>query len=248
MNNTIWIFGDSFSWDHKIRKVPHKEDDGSYQYIQKYLNGIPYDCWGELVSKELGYNYVNHAAYQTGIEIPNLPKGNSNNCNINLINELSSEFKQGDIVFFGFTDVSRFEFSNENGCVQSHCSSEGMHKSVKDIIEKILLERYQNDFYIYDTIQKLKSIETLSEKIGFDLWYWDWSGCFDDFVFNKKIPNDRWIFFKSMENYTTYLNMICETFKKGGIDWETKNDITDSHMGKEGNKIHAEVLINYLKK
>ena len=109
--NTLWIFGDSFSWDYKLREKNEPDtltDDQDWNYIQTHLKGKIFDSWGEQLSNNLGYEYINHGCFQSGIEIPNIEAGNSNNCNINLINELSSEFKKGDILIFGFTDPIRF--------------------------------------------------------------------------------------------------------------------------------------------
>jgi len=252
--NTIWIFGDSFSWDYNIRlngNVINFSNDTGWQYIQRYLNGNIFDSWGKIISNKLNMNHVNHASYTSGISIPGLPKGNSNNSAINLINELSSEFKKGDIVFFGFTDVCRYDCMVDAETYPITVSSSAIDyitTKEKEIIKETLLNRDKHDFYKIDELQKLKSIETLSEVIGFDLWYWDWSNTFDPLVVDKKIPNDRWIFFKAHPNYSNYMSMMCDDYNAGSIDWETNHEINDGHMGKVGNKIHSEIILSFLKK
>lgn len=252
--NTVWIFGDSFSWDYNVRlngDGVNYETDMGWDYIQRYLNGNIFDSWGKIISRELNMNYVNHASYTSGISIPGLPRGNSNNSAINLINELSSQFKKGDIVFFGFTDICRHDFvidSDKQPTTVRPSNIDFGNDEEKNTANLMVFKRNQYDFYKIDELQKLKSIETLSNIVGFDLWYWDWSNTFDPLVLNKTIPSDRWIFFKAHSKYSNYRSMIIDDYKAGGINWETKNEIPDGHMGKVGNKIHSEVILNFFKK
>lgn len=250
MKNTLWIFGDSFSWDHKIRiksNCINLETDTVWHYIRDHLNGEIFDSWGEIVSRELDMDYVNHASYQTGIEIKNLPNGNSNNTAVNLLHELASDFKKGDIVILGFTDIVRFEYGNtDDKLIRTHIANDLGNVNTK-VIENILLNRDEFDFYKFDILQKLKGLELLSNVVGFDLWYWDWSDCFDIIVREKKVSNDRWIFFKSQHDYYSYLYTINEIHGGGSVYWETDGIVNDHHYGKVGNKIHANILINFLK-
>ena len=61
--NTLWIFGDSFSWDHKIRfkTMPQIKNDNDqvWLYIKEHLNGEIFDSWGEILSRNLNLNYKN---------------------------------------------------------------------------------------------------------------------------------------------------------------------------------------------
>lgn len=258
--NTLWIFGDSFSWDHKIRLSsilygPFKDNSGlsndsTWKYINNYLDGKLFSSWGEIISKHLDFNYVNHASYESGIKIKNLPNGNSNNSSINLIHELSSNFKKGDIVIHGFTDIARFDYSyksNDRNVLDTILPSTDLTSMNVECIEEILINRTNFDFYIHDELQKLKGIETLSEVVGFDIWYWDWCGYFDKLVRENKIPNDRWIFFQAENDYYDYSDMMYNKYKIGAINWETNNDIDDHHFGKVGHELHAKILIDFLK-
>lgn len=257
--NTLWVFGDSFSWDHKIRFNSRPslktKDDHIWKYISEYLEGTIFESWGEIVSKKLNMNYINHAGYQTNISIKGLPSGNTNNSNVNLLHELSHNFKKDDIVIFGFTDICRFEWVNSEGEILVINSSNydtdslpNQEKEQQHILNKIILNRDSSDFYQLDILQKLKGIETLSNLIGFKLWYWDWSGCFDKLVSNKTISDDRWIFFKAHPTYSNYQTMIYNEYPGGNIYWETNGNVPDGHLGKIGNKIHGNILVNFLKK
>lgn len=248
--NTLWVFGDSNSWEQSIRlqnKKINLETDSAWRYIQEYLGGEIFPCWGKLLSDFLEYNYINHAAYQTDIRLENLPQGNSNNLAINLLNEFADKFKKGDIVIFGFTDVSRFEYGIENSNDVGTFNLLHAETYGSDIIKEILVNRSSYDFYIYDTLQKLKPIEVLSNLVGFEIWYWDWGGVMDRMVLEGKINKDRWIFFQADPNYTKYHDMIYKTYEVGPIHWETNGKFDDHHNGKIASKVHGDVLINFFK-
>jgi hypothetical protein len=250
MKNTLWIFGDSFSWDHKIR-IANKnldfDNDLILKYIKNYLDGEIFESWGEILSNKLNFNYINHASYQSGIRIENLPQGNSNNTAINLLNEFSNQFKKGDIIIFGLTEVTRFEYCYGDKIAQTFSASVTNDEKL-NVVKEILVNRSLYDFYLYDTLQKLKSLETLSNVVGFDLWYWDWTGLFDKLVIEEKISNDRWIFFHAQPNYTSYLDLIYKNYNVGPVYWETDGKVNDHHPGKVANKVFADVLINFFKK
>jgi len=247
--NTLWVFGDSFSWDHKIRySVNPKQKNNTDQvwsYINTHLNGKVFDSWGEILARNLNLQYQNHACFQTGIRLEYLSSGNSNNAALNLINHFCSNFKKGDIVIFGFTDITRFDWPHGES-VTSYTSSTTSNDA-PNIIEDIIINRDNYLFHRFDFLQKLKSIEVLSDFIGFDLWYWDWSQTFSKYVSEGTIPNDRWIFFHAHPNYINYNRMIWEDYEAGAICWETNWENPDSHYGKVGNQIHADVLTTFFK-
>jgi len=251
--NTLWIFGDSFGWDFNLikKQQPHTSTKHIWDYIEKHLDGKIFESWGEQLAKNLGLNYVNHSCNQNNYNISNLHLFNSNNSSINLLYEFLPKFKNGDIVLHGFTDITRFDWVCELGTKKYNTFNAGNICGWGDETDKILkniIVQRSEPLYIYDLIHKFKPIEMLSEIIGFDLWYWDWNGCFDKFVCDKLIPNDRWIFFHAHPNYTNYKNMMWEDYKTGPICWETNYENPDTHYGKEGHKVHAEVLAKFLNK
>jgi hypothetical protein len=246
---TLWIFGDSFSWDYKLR-LKHNDiepNDAGWHYIQNYLDGKVFDSWGEQLSKNIGYNYINHASYQTKIKIPNLKSGNCNDTiNLNLLNEFSSDFKKGDVIIVGLTDPTRSIWMNGNTAMSLNAGqieTENFGDSINDYLIQL-----DNPHWMYNFLQKLKCFETLSEIVGFDLWYWDWGGQWDELILKKELPNDRWIFHHAHPNYTGYDEMICDDYKSGKICNETNWEMGDSHYGREGHNIHADVLTKFLKK
>lgn len=257
MKNTIWVFGDSFSWDYKQRFSRNQinfETDQAWDYIQNHLNGEIFSSWGELLSKYLGYDYKNYSA-GTDITIPNISEVfNSNDDMLNAVSQCVSQFKKDDIVFLGFTDICRFRWgwldSDGNEVVQSILPSSPFSSNLKNnetTLNDILINRSELKFYIYDLLQQLKPLELLSDIVGFKLYYWDWSDYFDNMVYENRLPNDRWIFFQSDTRYKNYGNLIWDIYGKGPICWETDFKNPDSHMGKIGHEIHAQHLYNYLK-
>ena len=256
--NTLWIFGDSFSWEHKIRFKTYPEsktyDDQVWMYIDKHLDGKMFDCWGKQLADGLKMNYVNHASFQTNIhetENLNLSGGPTNDNNLILLSHLSKNFKRGDIVLFGFTDITRFDYVSPLGNTTIYSNSDELdnfEKWEREYIAQEIIQRDENPYYKDKLFNSLKVFEQLSNTVGFDLWYWDWTGIFDKLVYNKNISNERWIFFHAHPNYEDYGTMIWNDYKSGPICWETDYKNPDSHMGKVGNTIHAKVLLNFLKK
>lgn len=263
MNNTVWVFGDSFSWDHKIRWANSKshilknlQDLPTDKYIIEHLDGLPFDSWGEIIANNLNMNYENHGAYQQDGRINNwLPPSNSNNAMINLVSEYSNKFKKGDHVFLGFTDICRFEMPNNMGYGSQVSPHRGMTSERTELQTQLLFIRDDNQkYYFLEMMQKLKVLETLSEVVGFNLWYW--THCkttnpithFDEMNTSliKDAVSKYWILHQAFPIYTTYTEFI-ETLGGGNIAWETNGVINDGHMGKIGNKVHGEFISEYLK-
>lgn len=256
MDNTVWIFGDSFSWDHKIRwadkKLISKLNTPTDRYIIEYLKlDVPFDCWGEIVAKRLGMNYENHAAYQQKNSRINkwLSPSNSNNAMINLVSEYSNKFKKGDHVFLGFTDICRFEMPNDEGCGVQVSPHRGMTPERTELQTQLLFIRDDNQkYYFLEMMQKLKVLETLSEVVGFNLWYWAHNKTSDPLthIDENDTISKHWIFHRAFPNYKKYLEFIGD-LGGGNIDWETNGTIADGHIGKIGNKLQGEFISEYLK-
>lgn len=247
MNNSVWVFGDSFSED--IKRVPHFPGNGRWEYINSFLNGVPYLCWGEIVANELNYEYKNFAAYNSHkYELFN--SGNSNQVMINNISYFSKDFKNGDIVFVGFTDTARFIFPIKN--IQHNILPNSIPEEITDnnqkFCEKILIHRIDNEkFYVNELLNNLRLLETLSKKVGFHLFYWSWDENFEKNILQDFFNNELWIFRNIFDDYKEYFSLIKEKKGIGNILWETKNKIEDYHMGKLGNEAHAELILPYLK-
>jgi len=256
--NTLWIFGDSFSWDHKLRfkhwptpEPPSPETDLILKYIQEYLGGEVFESWGEQLANSLNLNYINHASFQSEIKSfknKELGTGPSANNQINLVHELSDKFKKGDIVIFQFTGSLRFDYCGKEsqGVVETFLPN-STKTDKYPILQELMINRSEHDYYRLNEYQKLKGIETLSDVVGFQLWYWDYPGDYTKMVVEKKIPVDRWIYYKLNPELPTFEQQLNDK-QISNIAWETKGNIHDGHYGKYGNQEKARMLINFFKK
>lgn len=249
--NTVWIFGDSFSWCHKLRyKNNSFRAEEVDRYIEEFLSNELFDSWGEIVANNLNMNYENHAAYENDESINSwLASSNSNNTMINLVSEYSNKFKKGDHVFLGFTDICRFEMPNDVGYGTQVSPHRGMTPERTDLQTQLLFIRDDNQKYFFlEMMQKLKVLETLSEVVGFNLWYW--THCETTNPLTHIDENDaiskHWILHHSFPNYKDFNNFIG-LLGAGNIGWETKAVINDGHLGKIGNKVQGEFISEYLK-
>lgn len=246
MNNSVWVFGDSFSED--ISRVPNYPQDKRWEYINLYLNGIPYLCWGEIVANELNYVYKNYAAYNSHT-FSLFHNGNSNQVMLNNISYFCSQFKKNDIVFVGFTDPTRFIYPINNE--QNNILPNGIPHKIKDnekkLCENILVHRLENQFYyICELLNNLKFLETLSKIIDFKLYYWSWDSEFEKYI-TSDYDNNFWIFKQIFNDYSNYFSILSNKTKFSTINLETKGKIKDNHTGKIGNEGHAKLILPYLK-
>lgn len=255
--NTLWIFGDSFSWDHKLRfkhwpmpEGPSSETDTIFKYIQEYLGGEVFESWGEQLANSLNLNYINHASFQSEIKSfknKELGTGPSANNQINLVHELSDKFKKGDIVIFGFTSSLRFDYCCEDWSCADTILPNSPNTDKYPLLQELVINRSEHKYYRLNEYQKLKGIETLSDVVGFQLWYWDFPSDYTELVLKEKIPNDRWIYYKINHKLPSFTDNINNK-QIGNISWETNDVITDGHYGKQGNDVKADILINFFKK
>ena len=256
--NTLWVFGDSFSWDHKLRfkhwnfpddNPPSVENDTIFKYIQEYLDGEVFECWGELLANYLNLNYKNHASFQSEFQSfkNELGTGPSVNNQINLVHELSDKFKKGDIVIFGFTSKLRFDYCIGGKSMAETILPNSSELDTYPILGEMMINRSENIYYQLNEVQKLKGIETLSDVVGFQLWYWDFPGDYTPLVLEKKIPGDRWIYYKMNPKHPLFPDNVLDNVV-GNIEWETNGKIKDGHFGKIANQAKADMLINFFKK
>tara|TARA_B100000900_G_scaffold36211_1_gene27122 strand:- start:385 stop:1167 length:783 start_codon:yes stop_codon:yes gene_type:complete len=256
IKNTLWVFGDSFSWDHKIRfkhwtnknNPPSAENDVVYKYIQEHLDGEVFECWGEILANSLNLNYENHASFQSYFKSfkNELGTGPSVNSQINLIHEFSNKFKQGDIVIFGFSSALRFDYCVDANVPETIVPNHELLDS-NPILGELMVNRSEYFYYLLNEVQKLKGIETLSDVVGFQLWYWDFPGDYTRMVVEKKIPGDRWIYYKLNPELPTFEQQLNDK-QISNIGWETKGKVPDGHYGTLGNQEKARMLINFFKK
>lgn len=236
---TVWVFGDSFSED--VLDLP--KEDQRVKYVNEFLDGIPYKIWQEQVTDGLGYNYKNYSANNSKFHEV-LGKGNSNDHMFLTVSEYSQKFKKDDIVIIGFTNTGRFQGVYPESTAQSVLISSDVYGDKTDMYHRMYMDR-QDPYYAIEMFQKFKILETLSNLVGFTLYYWDW----DSAIFTRYNDIDRSRFldyqicntliplneFLSLYSYQ-YVNIINET--NGVCD--------DSHFGTITNNNLFEIYFPYI--
>ena len=237
--NNIWVFGDSFSED--VRNVPHRAA-GRWEYINQYLNGIPYDSWSTLLSSKLGYNLFNKAA-NGGNHFDYMGSGNSNQALFNNLYFFSSQFKKNDIVILGFTDIVRFEWVIEDGTSYSvlpNLYPPMQNKNLKIVFDETLIQR-NNDYYYEELINKCNILDSLSKSVGFKVIYWSWNNGPERFILKNNLSKENWILLYEEPN--SYDELIR---KYGGnnIKLITNGLIDDSHLSDLGEIAQYKLFID----
>lgn len=255
---TLWVFGDSFSEDvNNDISVHNGEVD---KYIKKYLNGIPYEIWSEILAKKLGFKYKNYAvvnglSFDFHLTNTKWYNYNSNDYMINNVSYLSSKFKKDDIIFLGFTDMARMCWPTDEGmeCHLPNSDRSSLIKNENKVIELLMAQKTKYDFYALKMINELKTLETLSKLVGFKLFYWDWTSALECIMFKHNLLDEKWIIPIVYSNDSSWSenmdtkNLKWDVLNQWSMFEETNGDIKDWHVGKEGNEIHANHLYNYLR-
>jgi hypothetical protein len=245
--NTVWVFGDSFSED--VESLP--DGNGRVDYVNNYLNGVPYKIWQKKVAEALGYDYQNRAAL-SGKKFNYLGSGNSNDQMYLNICEYASQIKKGDIVLVGFTDIHRVQVPREDGEIISltphivnktdlpHLSDFDLKRYTANIIDR------GNPYYVYELLQRFKLVETLADKVGFSLYYWYWGSPLTHNA--KQVDTSRWLNYQVLGSWKDIGTYCAENNTElHSIEVETNGNIVDGHWGVRGNKTVFNIFYPYIK-
>ena len=240
--NTLWSFGDSFS--EEVDNLPSNSE--RIAYIKEYLNGETYKTWPGVVADKLNYNYRNHAA-TSGNDFKYLGRGNSNDSMFFNVAEYSSEFKQGDIVIIGFTNPGRYQVPTNNGFngVWTILPNQDYGPDTERYLQWCV-DRDNSDYYVYEIMQRFKLLESLAKAVGFTIYYWNWTGQFEE---TPDINLDKWILYQVTKNKLG-MGHLLETIgvtDNRTIKGETNGKLTDQHWGKITNDTLGNIFYKYIK-
>lgn len=239
---TVWAFGDSFS--EEVTSIP--KENARWDYVNEFLNGVPYKTWIQLLSEKLKYNYKNRAA-NGGHFFEKLGGGNSNDHMFLNVCESSSDFKKGDLVFIGFTHPGRFQtYIEETKSIRSvHINQEYGNLDDVEFYNKIYHIR-TSPYYVNEILQRFKLLETLSNVVGFKIFYWDWTDMFLEL--EPELDKSNWIFPRMDGKYSTFNKFFKENLVgENTIYLETDKKIIDHHWGKKTNELLSDEFYNQIK-
>jgi hypothetical protein len=225
MDNTLFVFGDSFTQGHH-----NFETYGAYADFKKYRGGKLFDLWPTILSKKLNLDLENHGHAGTG-----------NDDIFSSICENIDKIKKGDVVIIGWTFITRFRWVIENGFWRTIHG--GPDDSISESTRKEILINRFNPRYAITIYEYEKIIDVLSKSVGFDVYYWSAENnliyCLPNKNQRKYLINDL---IKPGET------LFFEIFRRGGktIQEESNNTISDIHLGESGHKIQGELFYNYI--
>lgn len=246
--NKLFTFGCSYTEDFenvfksKELNVQSKFVPAQINYVNEFLDGEIPKSWPKLLADLLDYESINYA------------KGGDSNYGI--FEEIcinANKFKKDDIVIVGWTHVMRFRWPSKRGwspCFTNY-HNEGDEHLDENTHNKIILARDSgclvNEIYNYQKI-----IIYLSEVVGFKLYFW--SSC--DKIINSEsenflnneiyLLNEKIISYK--KNHLKFQNIFDIVKDNGGltISNETKEKISDGHLGKIGHEVQAKLFYEHI--
>lgn len=198
--NNLWIFGDSFSSPFNLVRPDYNE----------YLGYEP-KTFGNLISENFNLNLINTAG----------PGADNYTIFNHFINNIEKIYKE-DILIFGWSDVVRFRFVNE----ENHWNSVLPAKKLpfwsnlsKKTVEEILINR-TNKLYEEELNDYIKLINfTFKNNI---IIHWAWL----EYDIDLTLPN----------------------YSLPSINADTNGLINDGHYSERGHEILSENMIEYIKK
>lgn len=252
--NTLWTFGCSFTAEYEPIDNLHPPFKNNYDLYKDWKGGTLPPTWPNIVSNSIGYKIMN-CAYG----------GSSNYGILNQFSNISHLIKKGDILIFGWTQLTRFIAANFeqnvfNNVLPVGANYESLRMS-QNTIDEILVNR-THEIWRHEVLGWIRFINTFCKNIGVEDFHWT----SDYRIFNSGekdiMDNSRFIvvrdkfaienpYFVDKHNMMWYLTHQDHYggIQMGKIMDETSYEIMDSHMGEYGHKLQAEYfyqhLINY---
>lgn len=250
VKNKLWIFGDSFS--EKIECIPNyktKNNSPRCVYLREFLNGIYFKYWFDYLADRYDLELECRGA-SCGEEFK-FGKGNTNEDILLNLSRNSKNFKKGDCIIVGFTQISRYKITSiQNDHLSYNVLPNTTHpkewpSKIINSVEFMSVNRL-SEFRVSSLMISLEWLESLSNIIGFDLYYW----CWDDFIirkmYNDIINSDRWLCSNLLKDIPSYYDIVKSKSNLFDISRETGGKIEDGHLGKIGNKILADMFIEWI--
>jgi hypothetical protein len=246
---TLFGFGDSFTGGHF-------QDKTFKPYIKwkEFRGGNLPPIWIDLLGEKLNMDVMN---YGHG--------GNSNQETFETICKNSHQFKKGDLVIINWTEVHRFRWAG----IGNHRAGEGLfdvpywrrisaasddHEEIRDQTKMDIIENKSSILYIDEIYNYEKIIDSLSNAVGFNVFYWSGDSNViytlpKEKLYQKKYIINDLIIENNNPNVFKVGGVFFDTIKKYGgltVKEETNGDCTDTHLGESGHRVQFELFYNYI--
>ena len=236
MKNTLWTFGCSFTaqW-HPLDNTP----PNNYDRYREWRGGNLPKVWPSLLSKNLSLNLENKGEGATGNST--IFRAFCNNSHL---------IQPGDIVIVGWTQILRYNLSNDNQThLQDILPNQTYEDHPQDVLDYITVNRSKKPWYL-EVISYIKIIINYCNLLGAKVFFWTSDGemysAFEELYLDiDKIKFIDW-------EYGNIFPMIRQRNEssqyKITITEETNNDVQDAHLGEMGHKLQCDIIFKYLLK
>jgi hypothetical protein len=241
----LWTFGCSFTAEYDPIEGIHHPFENQFDKFKKFRGGNLPDVWPTILSKHIGFDLMNCAI------------GGSSNYNIlTQFFNVCDLIREGDMVMFGWTSLSRFTAVNLNENIFSQilpCDANFDDTGYsKRTIEEILVNR-QHPLWIQEVQNWIKFINLFLKNLGAEVYHWT----SDERTFNrysKWINEEQFIVVRDedypKEHLMGYLNLpkFYGGMLRARIVEETNGEIEDDHNGEFGHKNQAKFFYEHISK
>lgn len=243
----LWTFGCSFTAEYN--PIDDIDNPSNYDKYKKWRGGNLPDIWPTILSKKLNMNIKNKGL-----------GGESNYAIFNQFIEICEQIDEGDILIFGWTNLSRFQVVNvlEKIFIQIlPCDND--FQTLTGLSEESINEIFINrtdTVWSREILQWIKFINLYCDKIGAKVFHWT----SDEKIFSRetKVKNsDRFIVVNDEEFIKTQghglLGYLLWPKHNDGknfatISDETNGEVMDGHFGELGHKLQAEYFYDFIRK
>lgn len=226
------------------------EKTETYRQYKEFKNGEFPPTWSEIMAKELSVDLINYA----------IPGSGNDSIRMEFVKNVRN-IREGDIVIIGWSFIERYMWVNRLKNTWDHHLfgySSDMDIS-RNTHQDILINRSHepsNYLYIEQIYDWMDMINYISDKIGFQVYYWDFDGrILNKYCFNVSgsslVLNERRLFFKDRvlvheaHTGTGIFNYVKSLGGEQIID-ETNGEIMDHHLGEKGHQVMAKIFLNKL--
>lgn len=246
--NNLFTFGCSFTEDFRqFANINNIDKNTRTQYIHRFCDGIPPECWSDVLGGLLNFKVNNFGANnaRTSTMIPE-ESGNSNDHIFNNFCHIVEHINEGDVVIIQWTFMERFLWvDTETNKTVSILPNQYTSIKNKNLMDEILVNK-SHHLWFDQLFIKEKLINECAKFKKFNVFFWS----MDDKLYKLKKEvtenNSNYLFIKNKVGFKGVVDLL-NRYGRTSITNETNNQIQDSHFGKVAHKVLGELIYEDIK-